>query len=241
MPSSAVPPDALAWPTLTRGKLIRRYKRFLVDAELETGQTITAHCPNSGSMKGLIEEGTPVFLSRSDKTGRKTAYTLEMIQLPATLVGVNTQRPNPLVARAIRFGRIPELAGYETLETEKRYGRNSRIDILLTSGDSPPCFIEVKNCTLVEEGIARFPDAVTSRGLKHLVELQSEIQKGHRAVMFYLVNRMDARGFSPADEIDPAYGKELRKAVKMGVEVMAWDVSIDPEKVSLRHPLPCLL
>ncbi len=192
-------------------------------------------------MMGLIEKDVPVFLSRAEKPGRKTAYTLEMIRLPGTLVGVNTQRPNHLIARAIRYGRIPELRGYRNLTMEQRYGQNSRIDILLSDGEKPPCFIEVKNCTLVEEGIARFPDAVTSRGLKHLIELQTEAQKGHRAVMFYLVHRMDARAFAPADAIDPKYGKELRRAVTNGVEVMAWDVVITPKVVCLGRPLPIQL
>jgi len=186
MSASTRPPDAIPWPPLAKGKLIRRYKRFLVDVKLENGKTVTAHCPNSGSMKGLISEGNPVFLSHADGHGRKTAYTLEMIQLPSSLVGVNTQRPNHLVTRAISHGRIPGLTGYGRLQTEIRYGKNSRIDILLTDEGKPPCFIEVKNCTLVEEGIACFPDAVTSRGLKHLKELQKEVQQGHRSVIHVL-------------------------------------------------------
>ncbi len=192
-------------------------------------------------MKGLIHEGNTVYLSLSGKTGRKTAFTLEMIQLPFTFVGVNTLRANLIVKRAIEQGRIPELTDYDHLQTEKRYGTNSRIDILLTDRRKTPCFIEVKNCTLVEEKIARFPDAVTSRGLKHLVDLQSEVKKGHRAIMFYLVNRMDAEAFRPADDIDPVYGKELRKAIKRGVEIFAWDVSIDTAGISVRRSLPCLL
>jgi len=238
---ASIPPDAATWPSLVQGTLIRRYKRFLVDVKLENGETAVAHCPNSGSMMGLIEEGNPVYLSRPEKPGRKTAYTLEIIQLPSTLVGVNTQLPNRLIKRAIQHGRIPELAGYQSLQAEKRYGTNSRIDILLADNEKPPCFVEVKNCTLVEDGTALFPDAVTTRGLKHLKELQAEVDRGNRAVMFYLVQRMDAEVFSPADAIDPVYGRELRNAVKNGVEILAWDVTINPAYVRLRRPLPVRL
>ncbi len=236
-----IPPDALPWPPLVRGRLIRRYKRFLVDVTLGPGETVTAHCPNSGSMKGLINPGAPVYLSHHENPKRKTSYTLEMIQLPSTLVGVNTLRPNALVARAIEAGKIPELSRYGHLERERRYGENSRIDICLRDASHSPCFIEVKNCTLVEDGIAYFPDAVTARGLKHLKDLQAEVRKGHRAVIFTLIHRMDAHAFQPADAIDPAYGRELRRAAKNGVEIMAWDVEINPRYVRLRRPLPCRL
>jgi len=238
---ASIPPDALPWPPLIRGTLIRRYKRFLVDVRLEDNGLIVAHCSNSGSMKGLVDKGNPVFLSQPKKPGRKTNYTLEIIQLPSTLVGVNTQLPNHLVARAIRHGRVPELRGYGNLQQERDYGLGSRIDILLTDEKKFSCFIEVKNCTLVEDGTALFPDAVTTRGLKHLKELQKETAKGNRAVMFYLVQRMDAEIFSPADVIDPVYGRELRNAVKNGVEILAWDVTIDPTYVRLRRPIPVKL
>jgi len=238
---TSIPSDALPWPPLIRGTLIHRYKRFLVDVIMENGETVVAHCPNSGSMKGLIDKGNTVFLSNTEKVGRKTAYTLEMIQLPSTLVGVNTQLPNHLIRRAIQHNRIPELTGYDHLRSERRYGQNSRIDILLTDDKKPPCFIEIKNCTLVENKLAFFPDAVTTRGLKHLKELQEETAKGSRAVMFYLIQRMDAETFSPADAIDPAYGRELRNAVKNGVEILAWDVTLNPLYNQLRRPLPIKL
>jgi len=236
-----VPPDAFQWPPLTQGILIRRYKRFLVDVLLDNGDTVVAHCPNSGSMRGLIIKGIPVFLSRPMKPGRKTAFTLEMIQLPQTLVGVHTQRPNDLVKRAILHNRIPELHGYVHLEMEKRYGANSRIDILLHNGHRSLCFVEIKNCTLVENGVAYFPDAVTQRGKKHLMELQNQVRLGNRAVMFYLVHRMDAHAFRPADTIDPLYGQTLRQAIHHGVEILVWDVDINDRFVRLRRPLPSFL
>lgn len=160
--------------------------------------------------------------------------------MPASLVGINTMVPNRLVKTSILSGKIPELLGYTEIQSEVRYGKSSRVDLVLKR-DGESCFLEVKNCTLVENGIAFFPDAVTSRGLKHLVELQAQMKEGHRAVMFYLVQRMDAKAFSPADHIDPAYGEELRKAVKAGLEILAYDVTIDLKAISLRAPLPVRL
>lgn len=225
------------WPRLVQGTLIRRYQRFLADVRLKNGHRVTAHCPNSGSMATCSEPGRSVYLSRSDNAGRRLRYTWEMIEMPGSLVGVNTSIPNRLVKTAVLAGAIPVLAGYDRLRAEVRYGRNSRIDLLLERGEAR-CFIEVKNCTLVEGEIAYFPDAVTERGLKHLGELQGEIRRGHRAVMFFLIQRMDGRLFRPADHIDPAYGRELRRAVQAGVEIMAYDVRMDLEKITLNGPVP---
>ncbi len=179
------PNDGLRWPDLISGTLIQRYKRFLADIRLTNGKTVTAHCPNSGSMRACCEPGRPVYLSVHDNPRRKLKYTWELIEMPTSLVGVNTQVPNRLTAKAIADGNVDELAGYTSVRREVRVGQNSRIDILLESPDRRPCYVEVKNCTLVEAGLATFPDAVTLRGQKHLVELQTLVERGFRCAMFF--------------------------------------------------------
>lgn len=227
----------IIWPRLIKGTLIKRYQRFKADVKLRNGHVVTALCPNTGSMKTCSKPGMPVFLSRHNKSTRKLKYTWEMIEMPTSLVGINTMIPNILVKTSIRLGKIKELTGYASIRSEVEYGRNSRIDLLLERSDEK-CFVEVKNCTQVEGKIAYFPDAVTTRGLKHLVELDREIQGGNRAIMFYLVQRMDAKGFSPAHHIDAAYGRELKRGFGRGIEVLVYDVSIDLEGISIRRPLP---
>ena len=231
---------ALTWPKLIHGTLVRRYKRFLADVRLRNGHVVTAHCPNSGSMLACCEPGRPVCLSRHNVATRRTRYTWELIEMPTSLVGVNTIVPNRLVEAAVWAGGIAELTGYDRVRAEVPYGARSRIDLLL-EGARGRCFVEIKNCTLVTGGVARFPDAVTSRRLKHLGELQEQVRLGDRAVMFYLVQRMDAHVFRPADEIDRAYGRGLRKAVRNRVEVLAYDVQVDLECIELRRRLPCEL
>ena len=227
----------LNWPSLIRGTLIRRYKRFLIDVKLRNGHTVTAHCPNSGSMLACSEPGRTVYLSRHNNPKRRLRYTWEMIEMPTSLVGVNTMVPNRLVKAAILADRIERLTGYDRIRPEVKYGRNSRIDLLLEKGRAR-CFVEIKNCTLVTDGVACFPDAVTARGLKHLKELQDQARLGDRSVMFYLVQRMDATLFRPADHIDPVYGQELRKAIKNGVEIMVFDVAMDLKRIELNRELP---
>jgi sugar fermentation stimulation protein A len=227
----------LAWPPLIQGTLIRRYKRFLADVRLRNGRVAVAHCPNSGSMLACSEPGRSVYLSRHDNPKRRLRYTWELIEMPTSLVGVNTMVPNRLVKAAILAGRIDRLTGYERVRSEVAYGTNSRIDLLLENG-SLRCFVEVKNCTLVTDGGASFPDAITTRGLKHLKELQAQVRSGDRSVMFYLIQRMDAGLFRPADHIDPAYGKELRRAIRNGVEVMAYDVAIDLKGIEINRKIP---
>lgn len=231
----------LAWPKLVRGILVKRYKRFLADVKLDGGKMVTAHCPNTGSMTGCCESGQPVFLSRHDNPRRKLKYTWELIQMPTSLVGVNTLVPNRLVFRSVAAGLISELDGYETVEREVKIGRNSRLDLRLSNGAKDRCYVEIKNCTLVENGVARFPDAVTTRGLKHLDELARLVDSGRRCVMFYFIQRMDARVFEPADRIDPDYGIGLRRAVKRGVEVLVYDVAIDLCGIQLNRKVPCSL
>ncbi len=228
----------LAWPALYPGILLKRYKRFLADVQLADGQVVTAHCPNSGSMRSCSESGRPVLVSRSTNPKRKLLYTWEIINMPDSLVGVNTLVPNRLVKKAIIDHEIPELDGYENIKSEVKYGRNSRIDLLVSSPARPPCYVEIKNCTLVENQLAMFPDAVTARGLKHLVELEHQVAAGQRAVMFFLIQRQDANRFRPADHIDPEYGRQLRHARNQGVEILVYDVRIDLKQIVINTPVP---
>ncbi len=236
-PKSAENVGCLNWPPLLQGVLVKRYKRFMADVKLRNGHLITAHCPNSGGMLTCCEPGRAVYLSRHNDPQRKLKYTWEIIHMPGSLVGVNTLVPNRLVRAAILANRVEALTGYSSVRAEIPYGINSRIDLLLEEGEKR-CFVEVKNCTLVEDGIACFPDAVTTRGLKHLKELQEQVRMGDRSVMFFLVQRMDAVRFRPADQIDEKYGIELRKAIKNGVEIMVYDVSLDLKSIALNRALP---
>jgi sugar fermentation stimulation protein A len=225
---------------LYAGRLIKRYQRFLADVLLESGETVTAHCPNSGSMKGCALPGSAVFLSRSANPKRKLAYTWELVEADGVWAGINTALPNRIVHEAIAGGEIPELAGYSAIRPEVPYGTGSRIDLLL-SGDRPPCYVEVKNVTLVEGGQARFPDAVTTRGQKHLRELMEVVRKGERGVIFFLVQRPDGATVAPADDIDPEYGRLLRLAAASGVEPLAYRAEVTPEQVRIACRLPIIL
>jgi sugar fermentation stimulation protein A len=233
--------NGIEWPPLISGTLIKRYKRFLADVRLKSGEIVTAHCPNSGAMTQCCEPGRDVFISYHENPKRKLKYTWQLIDMPASLVGVNTMIPNRLVGQAIRDELLGELMGYDTVLTEVKVGSSSRIDLLLKKGEDDFCYVEVKNCTLVNNSQAFFPDAVTSRGKKHLVELQKLVADGHRCVMFYLIQRMDAQQFSPADHIDPEYGRELRNAISNGVEILAYDVCIDLQRIKLKGRIPSTL
>jgi sugar fermentation stimulation protein A len=231
---------------LQQGKLVKRYKRFLTDVALPSGEVITVHCANSGSMLGLLEPGNPVAFSRSLNLERKLPYTLEMVQADGQWVGVNTQWPNVLAAQAITEGLIPALDGYATLRREVKYGANSRIDLLLEhpaeNPDGPMAYVEVKNVTTKRNTpAAEFPDAVTSRGVKHLHELMMMKRQGHRAVMLYMVQRSDCSYFTMADDIDPLYGQTLREAVQEGVEIFAHQCIVSPEGIVVDRALECRL
>ena len=230
----------MKWPKLISGTLIRRYKRFLFDVRVNNNHTITAHSPNTGSMLGCCAPGSRVFLSKHNNPKRKLKYTIEMIEMDTTLVGINTLLPNRLIRKAITSGQIEALSGYSHIRPEVPYGENSRIDLLLEHGKKR-CFVEIKNCTLAEDQVAYFPDAVSRRGLKHLLELQRQVKAGHRCVMFYLIQRTDARLFKPADHIDSDYGRELRNAVSGGVEIMVYDVKLDLKKIELNKPVSYML
>ena len=239
--SETAEPLGLAWPPLVQGTLLKRYQRFLADVALEDGTTVTAHCPNTGSMKDCCEPGRPVFLSVHDNPKRKLKYTWELIRMPDSLVGVNTLMPNRLVKHAVQTGQVADLTGYAQVKSEVKMGSNSRVDLWLQDEARGTCHVEIKNCTMVRDGLARFPDAVTSRGLKHIHELTAQLGPGRRSVMFYFIQRMDAQEFQPADDIDPAYGRALRDAVARGLEVLAYDVHIDLKEIRLNRRLPCRL
>jgi sugar fermentation stimulation protein A len=239
--TSATASRGLTWPELIPGTLLKRYKRFLSDVRLETGEIVTAHCPNTGSMKGCAEPGRTVYLSSHHNPKRKYKYTWELIAMPTSLVGVNTLVPNRLVFKSIDQKLIPELSEYNSIRREVKIGEHSRIDLMLTDGGAKRCYVEIKNCTLVSEGIARFPDAVTSRGLKHIIELEKLAEAGHRCMMFYFIQRMDAHVFRPADDIDSTYGRRLRLAVEKGIEVLAYDVRIYLQGIELNKKIPCEL
>ena len=224
-------------PPLLPGRLIKRYKRFLADIELEDGSLVTAHCPNSGSMQGCNLPGSPVMLSLSPNPNRKLAHTWELVQVNGYWVGLNTMLPNRLAEEAILDGTIAELQGYARLRREVHYGsERSRIDLLL-EGEQGRCFVEVKNVTLVEDGLALFPDAVTERGQKHLRELMEVVRNGDRGVILFTVQRGDGAAVAPADAIDPVYGRLLRQAVAQGVEALAYRAQVTPEQIRLTERL----
>lgn len=230
---------------LVEGRLVRRYKRFLSDVELHTGEMVTAHCANPGSMLGLTTPGSRVWLSRSDNPKRKLAFSWELIEVDlgrgATLVGINTSSPNGAVASAIQNDLIPELTGYASLRREVRYGGNSRIDILLEDEARPPCYVEIKNVHLMREaGLAEFPDSVTARGAKHLAALSQMAAASARAVMVYFVQRGDADAFALAEDIDPTYAAAFRAAAASGVEALALVSSLSLEGLSPPCPIPLI-
>jgi sugar fermentation stimulation protein A len=223
---------------LQRGRLLQRYKRFLADVALDSGATVTATCPNTGSMLGLASPGARVWLSTSDSATRKYPHTWEMVEADLgqgpSLVGINTGHPNRLVAEAIEARRIKKLAGYSSLRREVGYGEASRIDILLEDAKKGRCYVEIKNVHLMRTaGVAEFPDCVTARGVKHLRELSQMVAEGHRAVMLFLIQRGDAKRFALARDLDPAYAEAFRLAVAAGVEAMAFACRMSPEEITL--------
>lgn len=225
---------------LIPGQLERRYKRFLADVRLDSGETVTAHCPNPGSMLGLADPGMRVWLSPSINPKRKLKYTWELVACNGAeggeLAGINTAHPNLLAAEAIADGRVAELAGYETMRREVRYGANSRVDILL-EGRGDRCLVEVKNVHLSRApGLAEFPDSVTARGAKHLEELAKRVAEGDRAVMLYIVQR-PAERFALAADIDPAYAAAFERARARGVEALCYVCDVGLHGISVEKSI----
>jgi sugar fermentation stimulation protein A len=214
------------------GRFLRRYKRFFADVDVD-GEVVTAHCPNTGSLLGCLTEGSRVWLRDSGNPRRKLRYTWQAVRVGRTWVNVDTSLPNAVVCEAVEAGAVPELAGYDACRREVPYGRASRIDLLLSRADAPPCWIEVKSTTLVDGTTGLFPDAVTERGRKHLEELARVVESGGRAVQLFFVNRADVDLFRPADTIDPAYGAALRHAAAAGVEVLAYRTLVRPRSLAL--------
>ncbi len=221
---------------LIKGKLIRRYKRFLADVELENGDVVIAHCTNSGSMKSCIEAGAPVYLTPVNDPKRKTRFTWEMIYINNSWIGINTSIPNLLAYEWIRDGKIDGLKGYTTVKREVKFG-DSRFDIY-AENEHERCFVEVKNVTMKEGNTALFPDAVTSRGRKHLETLAKVKQEGIRAVMLYVIQRMDVEAFGTANHIDPDYADTLARVYKQGVEIIPVQVKVTPRNIDFWRILP---
>ena len=224
---------------LIPARLIKRYKRFLADARLEDGTEITAHCANPGSMMELKEPGTKIWLEPNDDPKKKLKYGWRLVDHEdGHFTGVDTSVPNRALKASLMAHEIPELASYPTVRSEVKYGQNSRIDFLL-SGDGPDLYVEVKSVTLSRQtGCAEFPDSVTARGTKHLNELVEMVKSGHRALMYYLVQRTDADHVTLAEDIDPTYAAAFDAARAAGVEVLAYDCQISPQSITLGKPLP---
>ena len=225
------------------GRLIRRYQRFLADVELDDGSVITAHCPNTGRMTTCAEPGWRVALSDSGNPKRKYRFTWELVHNGTCWICINTGRANDAAEEAIRNGVIPDLRGYREILREQHFG-NSRFDLLLRadSGKDAPsescCYVEVKSVTLLaDDGCCAFPDTVTQRGLKHLLELMEVVRAGHRAAMLFVIPRSDGSGFRAAHEIDPAYAAALKSAASLGVCIHAWQADVSPESIQITGPL----
>jgi len=222
---------------LIQGHLIKRYKRFLADIELSDGDIITAHCPNTGTMLSCSTPGSAVALSISDNPKRKYPHTLEMVQENSTWIGVNTSRTNGLVADAILNGSISEFGKVASIKREVKTSDHTRLDLKLFCA-TEEIYVEVKNCSLAENGCAMFPDAVTTRGTKHLNELIRLSGEGKPSCIFFLVQRMDADRFAPASHIDSIYAKTLKEAAAKGVMIIAYQAEVSPSAIEVRHPLP---
>ena len=224
---------------LIKGKLIQRYKRFLADITLQDGSQITAHCANTGAMTGCAPAGANVWLSISDNPKRKYPYSWQLVELkPGVLACINTGLTNKVAGEAIMQGRIAELSGFDTCQSEVPYGEEkSRIDFLL-SYDQQKVYVEVKHVTLsLQTGVGSFPDAVSTRGQKHLRELMQQVRAGHRAVLLFIIMRTDVTLVEPAESVDPEYARLLRQAHEEGVEILAYGTSITPREIKVSHAM----
>lgn len=226
---------------LATGRLIKRYKRFLADVTLENNEVVTAHSVNTGAMTGVLDEGNRVWLSRADNPKRKLQYTWEIVEADGAMIGINTGQSNKLAEEAIRNGTIAELQGYDRIRREVKYGTNSRIDLLLEKDGAPPCYVEVKNVHMKEGDTALFPDAVTTRGAKHMDELALLTQEGKRAVVLFVVQRDDCTAFAPAEAVDAHYAARLRAAAAKGVEALCYCCYVSADEIRIHRALPVRL
>jgi sugar fermentation stimulation protein A len=230
---------------LIPGVLAKRYKRFLADVVLDSGEMVTVHVANPGAMTGLDRPFSRVWLTKSDNQMRKLAFTWELIEVELgsglELVGVNTSQPNTLVAEALDAGTIPELRNYVSIRREVKYGTNSRVDFLLEDPARRPCYVEVKNVHLMRQArLAEFPDSVTDRGTRHLEELSTIVASGSRAVAIYVIQIPSADRFAIARDIDPEYAEAFERARAKGVQVLAWNCTVNLGGIEMASPVPML-
>ena len=224
---------------LVRGVLVSRYRRFFADVALESGEVVTAHCPNPGAMLGLSAPGLAAWISPASGPKRKLAWTLELVEADDGLVGVNTLHPNRLVAEALAAGALSELTGYALHRREVRMGEASRVDFVLEHPARQRCWLEVKNCHLRRDGaLAEFPDCVAARSSRHLRELSERVREGDRAVQLFVIQRSDCTAFAASGDLDPVYASELAKAAAAGVEVLCYGCDITPAAISIARRLP---
>jgi sugar fermentation stimulation protein A len=222
---------------LEPGVLLRRYKRFLADVELADGRQVTVHCPNSGSMLSCASPGSAVYLSRSSNPGRKYPLTLEMTWSGSAWVGVNTSLTNSLVVEGIERGEIAELLNPDSIRREVKVSSSSRLDVMLTRG-ARKTYIEIKSSTLAIDNCSMFPDAVTTRGTRHLEELARLVEEGNEGILFFLVQRLDTAFFRPAAHIDPHYAETLARVSSQGVQVLVYQAEVLPEGIRIVGSLP---
>ena len=221
---------------LLQGILIKRYKRFFVDIKYQD-KTITAHCPNSGSMMGLLKLGNSVWFTQSNDPKRKLKYTLQMIGINKKLVGINTHLTNKIVLEALEKKKIKSLSSFFNIKSEVKFSDNTRFDFLI-SNDKEKCFLEVKNVTLVRENnIAEFPDAITSRGTKHLRELINAKKKGYKSCILYLIQREDCKSLKIAKDIDEEYKNTFDTALKKGVKILCYDCKLNNEEIRINNQI----
>ncbi|PIE58098.1 MAG: DNA/RNA nuclease SfsA [Desulfobulbus propionicus] len=226
----------------TRAKLVKRYKRFLADVQLDDGRILTVHCPNSGSMLGCSDPGLPVLISRSTNPQRKYPWTLELVRVGPSWIGINTARTNKLVHEALTNGRINHFDPIKTIVPEVKISEKSRLDFMLEhEPGGRTTYLEVKNCSLAQDKCALFPDAVTARGTRHLEELISLAHQGHGASLLFCIQREDTDAFQPAAHIDPNYAETLAKAIKAGVLVLAFKARVSPQEIYIRKEVPVSL
>ena len=222
--------------SLIKGKLVRRYKRFFTDIKLNQ-ETVVAHCPNTGSMMGLLNEGNEVFVSKNNDPKRKLKYTAQIIEVNKKMVGINTHLTNKIILESLKEKKIKSLINFDNIKPEVKFSDNTRFDFFL-SNDKEKCFLEVKNVTLLrEKKIAEFPDAITSRGTKHLNELSKAKKEGYQSYILYLIQRDDCDSFKIAEDIDKKYKDAFNKAIKSGVKILCYDCKLSNKEIKLNHQI----